>query len=308
MSKSRSNLAVRGRGRTTDIIEITTKRDAVRRSKIAFWTVGVTVGVSTGVVAAGITTLPTALVIGLASGVIVGFTVALGLFCWPALRVAWHWAAELTVFTGLLSGYLLLVQVLPWWAALTILVAVLCGPLAVRPMRRFLVAWVWCAVTRHRLRLCFASFVTAQRAGSTPLILLARPIPAGERVWIWLRPGLALADLESRLDKLATGCWAAECRVTSASRRYAALLRIDIARRNPLTAAVASPLPGMTPGHHATVDINDDHVPDRLDLPDVPELLPAEAKRRLKPLTQAPAPAEPVVAPVRVLDDLQDWI
>lgn len=139
MSKSKPGLAGRtfsGRGRNTDIIEITTKRDAVRRSKIAFWAVGVTVGPSTGVVAAGITTLPTAVVIGLLTGVIVGFTVALTLFCWPAIRVAWHWAAEITVFTGLLSGYLLLVQVVPWWLALAILAAVLCGPLAAPRVRQ----------------------------------------------------------------------------------------------------------------------------------------------------------------------------
>lgn len=109
------------------------------------------------------------------------------------------------------------------------------------------VAWLRCVVVRHRLRLCFAQFVRAvsrTRSGSLPLILWARPTPAGERVWVWvwLRPGLDLTDLEGKTSKFAVACWAGEVRVVRASERYAALLRVDIARRDPPTAEVLSPL------------------------------------------------------------------
>src|SRR5205814_10654635 len=79
-------------------------------------------------------------------------------------------------------------------------------------------------------------------SGSLPLILWAKPTPAGQRVWLWLRSGLDLTDLEGKTGKLAVTCWAGEVRVVRASTRYAALLRVDIARRDPLAGKVASPL------------------------------------------------------------------
>src|SRR5690606_16299943 len=128
-----------------------------------------------------------------------------------------------------------------------------------------------------------------------PLILLARPIPAGERVWVWLRPGLALSDLEQRLDRLAAGCWAAECRIEPASRRYAALLRIDVARRNPLVGVVGSDLADKVPATVVRTEWADLDSTVGLDLPDVPEpaARPAEpeSKRRkhLPATTTTPA-------------------
>ena len=141
---------------------------------------------------------------------------------------------------------------------------------------------------RHRLRVCFTAFIASQRTGMTPLILLARPIPAGERVWIWLRPGLALADLEARLDRLAAGCWAAECRIAPASRRYSALLRLDIARRNPLTrpgrltaCPTWSPPPSCGPNR---VDTRTRTA--GLDLPDIPEPAPQAGTAQRTPAAQ----------------------
>src|SRR5262249_31090781 len=65
--------------------------------------------------------------------------------------------------------------------------------------------------------------------------------------WVWLRPGLCLADLDQRLDKLAVACWANQVRAVRASRTYAALVRVDITRRNPLAAEVDSPLVELVP-------------------------------------------------------------
>jgi hypothetical protein len=80
-----------------------------------------------------------------------------------------------------------------------------------------------------------------------PLILLARPTPAGERVWVWLRPGLDLAELEANVAKLAVACWAADVRVTCTSERQAALVRIDVTRRDPLKAMVDAPFAAQVP-------------------------------------------------------------
>jgi hypothetical protein len=305
------------------MIEDAIRWRAVRRSKIAFWVVGSTVGLTTAVIGSAITAWPRAVLYGFAAGLLVGFTVGLSLFCWPAIRVIWHWSAELALFGTLLTTYLWATTLLPYWAALALLTVAFGGPFLIPPLRRRVWPCVLCAITRHRLRVCFAAFIASQRSGMGPLILLARPIPAGERVWVWLRPGLALADLEQRLDKLATGCWAAECRIAPASRRYAALVRIDIARRNPLIGLIGSDLPDRVPHtvDHRSMRVEPSAITG-LDLPDVPEpaLPPAQpdTKRRktaaaatsTPALTAAPAnstdldnpPAQPVE------DDLSLWI
>ena len=80
-----------------------------------------------------------------------------------------------------------------------------------------------------------------------PLLLWARPTPAGERVWLWLRPGLELADLDGKTGRIAVACWAKQVRVLAASERYAALIRVDITRRDPLADQIDSPLALLIP-------------------------------------------------------------
>jgi hypothetical protein len=65
----------------------------------------------------------------------------------------------------------------------------------------------------------------------------------GESLWIWLRPGLARENLLERLDQIAVACWADKVTIERASATNAALVRIDITRRDALTGTVASPLP-----------------------------------------------------------------
>ena len=131
---------------------------------------------------------------------------------------------------------------------------------------------VWCAITRHRLRACFAAFIRARNRvnpGLAPWILLARPTPAGERVWVWLRTGLDVGELESRTEKIAVACWASGVQVSS-SRRFAALVRLDIGRRDPLRVVISSPLadvpdlrtpPGPVPAEVLNLPLDLDDVP-----------------------------------------------
>ena len=293
------------------MIELETRLAAIRRSKIAFWAVGSTVGLSTGVIGSAITSGFNAVAIGLLTGIAVGLVVAVVLFVWPALRVLWHWTAELATLTTFLCSYLLLNRVMPWWASLTLLTAPFLLALAIPPTRRVVMPWIWCAISRHRLRVCFAAFIASQQKGRTPLILMARPIPAGERVWIWLRPGLALADVEARLDRLAAGCWAAECRIAGASRKYSALLRLDINRRDPLQGLIRSPLPGSVPVTILKMQpLPREERPSGLDLPDTPEPAPAASNGR-RAVAATPAASDPVASDLlssRDGDDLSDWI
>jgi hypothetical protein len=144
----------------------------------------------------------------------------------------------------------------------------------------------WCLVVRHRLRVCFAEFVRTgvrSRAGRLPLVLWARPTPAGERVWLWLRPGLDVADLEGTTGRVAVACWAAQARVVRASTRFAALLRVDLSRRDPLTGRVSSPLVRLVPAPRkkaVDVPVLPAVAAVGLDLADVPEEPEPEPARR----------------------------
>jgi hypothetical protein len=223
-----------------------------------------------------------AFLLGVIAGLLCGLVVAIAVWAWPVVRVAWWWSTEITL--------LLLAVFVPSTVArathplvgvgMVLMVAGTC--VAVRPVRRWLAAWSWCLVVRHRLRLCFAGFVRAVgagRAGSLPLVLWARPTPAGERVWLWLRPGLELADLDGKTGRVAVTCWAGEAQVVRTSTKYAALVRVDLARRDPLAGEVTSPLALLIPRKngedvYAGVPVSPGMPPVGLNLADVPEPSP----------------------------------
>src|SRR5262249_31115288 len=186
----------------------------------------------------------------------------------------WYWLPEILLGLGLVYGWMALMQAASL-AVSIVAVAPIVGVLAIAgPVRRRVLAVAWCLIVRHRLRVCFASFIASNWDGSLPLILLARPTLAGERVLVWLRPGLSIGDLETegQLNRLAVACWANEVRVIRASTKYAALVRFDITRRDPLTGRVLSPLRDHVPDDFQSdsFDLSDPPTVG-LDLPDVPE-------------------------------------
>jgi hypothetical protein len=175
-------------------------------------------------------------------------------------------------------------------------------PTAIPAVRRRVIALGWCVAVRHRLRVCFSQFIIANKSGSLPLILWARPTPVGERVWVYLRPGLSLGRLQSRLDEIAVTCHASSVLVELASEsKKAAYLRFDIKRREVLTAKVSSPLPGVIDTGKAAPRVAPESVPTALDLPDVPAdptplataAKSATSHNGKKPVKAAPA-AEPL--------------
>lgn len=278
MRKSMFRTSVGGKGRSgggVSVIEVTTQRSAVRRAKLAFWialavtwlVIGELLLVTTdfhvlfAIVAAG------------AFSVVVAAATFLVVVSWPVIRVVWHWLPEIVLGTATVTGVFYLADTLPRWAVIPVLAAT-AFVLLLRPVSRFLVAWAWCLISRHRLRLCFAAFIASNRYGTLPLILWARPTLAGERIWVWLRPGLSRKDLEDRLDKIAVTCWAAQVKVERASRRNEAFVRVDIARRNAFDHTVESPLPQLVdPAITGAVTAPPaDTLPTALDLPDVSEV------------------------------------
>jgi hypothetical protein len=243
MANSRDDMSMSG---VVTLVERSAMRTAADRARLVFLTV-----TAVGAVLGAIVLAPRlgplwGLVVGGAAGFVLGLIAGALVAVWPVLRVLWHWSAEIAVC-------LMLVAVSTWLSAhaarllpVLVLLAGAAPVLGVPRVRRWVRAWVWCAIMRHRLRLSFAAFLRSrnriQIRGAQPLILVARPTPAGERVWVWLRPGLDMDELENNTSKLAVACWASSVRVACTSPRHAALVRIDVTRRDPLIGLVGSPL------------------------------------------------------------------
>ena len=308
MSKSNRGGGFGRRSGTVTVIEEPVRRSAVRKAKIIFWVIWVTVGLLAATVAASrwhpVIALFAGILVGLAvAAIVAGFVIA-----WPVIRAIWWWAPEIGISSGLVIGWIWLADhtTLPFRLGAVALIAGV--PAAIGPVRRRIVAGFFCLMTRHRIRTCFAEFIITNRTGSLPFILWARPTPVGERVWIWLRPGLALDDIQSRADKIAVACWADVAIAEAASESNSALVRLDIKRRDVLTGTVTSPLLGaITPGTPAREDRQAGPVPTALDLPDVTPSEVAPAKPA--PVKKVPDPA-PVPVPAKAGDvsDITDWL
>jgi hypothetical protein len=125
-------------------------------------------------------------------------------------------------------------------AALMIVTVLVLSMVCISTSRRYLNRRWWCVTTRHRMRACFVQTRTLTHHGKLPLLVWSRPSPVGERVRVWLPAGLSVKDLERVTAEIAAACWAADVRVTP-SRRQAALVAVDVIRRDPLTGGALTP-------------------------------------------------------------------
>ena len=319
MSKSRWFGGRRRRGAAdVNVIDPGLRRSVWRRAGIAFWVTAVPVAFVVCSVVSADHHMILALLAGTVAGFAAGVLVAAAVLVWPVVRVLWHWAPEITLAAGIPIG-LQYAATYVWPPYAVMAFAVLVGGLAAWPVsRRFITAWSWCVISRHRLRVCFSAFLAGNRDGSLPLILIARPTPVGERVWIWLRPGLSLSMLQDRVEQIAVTCWANEVTVTRASSKYAGFLRFDIKRRNTLTVTVDNPLvegiPADVPIREATAPVPVDVT--ALNLRDIPAEAvtePAAKPGGKKPATasrpeSARKPAAAMAGAADAADDISDWI
>jgi hypothetical protein len=313
LSKSKPNRMFGGKSSvgTVTVLETKVHRSSARKAKFGFYLTAFIVGLLAATIAADRMHPILALLLGAAIGVPTGAVVWTLVRVWPVIRLIWWWLPEI----------LLAVTVVYGWTALArntgpvvrvLVVAILIGvPAAIPAIRRRIIAVAWCFIVRHRLRTCFAQFITANASGSLPLIGLARPTPVGERVTIYLRPGLSLADLQNRLDKLAVGCHAGSVLVERASTTNAARVRIDIKRRDVLTAHVGSPLVGLVDPNTPTNTTPRAAASTALDLPDVTTAATPRPRMPVNP-RRTPAtpatPAPPVNGSAGDTDDVTQWI
>jgi hypothetical protein len=302
VSKSTRGFGFGRRSGTVTVIEQKVLRTSARNARMAFIITALIVGLLTMTVAsdhmhpilAGLLAAPVAFL----TGGLVWTLVRI----WPVLRLIWWWLPEISTGMAAVYGWIALANATPAMVTLAILAPLVGIPAAVPALRRRVVAIAMCFIVRHRLRVCFSQFIIANKSGSLPLILWARPTPVGERVWVYLRPGLSLARLQSRLDEIAVTCHATSVLVELASEsKKAAYLRFDIKRREVLTANVNSDLPGLIPTDDSrpTYTVPTD-VPTALDLPDVPAESPlaTAAKSATSPNGKKSGKAAPAADPV----------
>jgi hypothetical protein len=301
----------RGNG-TIAVIEEPVMRSYRRKAKIVYYVTWFTVAVLAATVAASKWHPVIALLAGVAFGWITGALAGAIVAAWPVIRAIWWWAPETLLAGSLVFGWIELADHTTLIYRLAFTAAITGIPAIIRPIRTRLYQVFWCLITRHRIRTCFSEFIITNRTGSLPLILWARPTPVGERVWLWLRPGLSLDDLQDRLDKIAVACWATAALAEVASRSNAAFVRLDIKRRDVLTGTITSPLLDMIrPGTPAT-QRDTTEIPAALDLPQVPASevadLPRPTPIRRPDHPKMTAPASPPAPAADNGSDITDWI
>lgn len=157
--------------------------------------------------------------------------------------VGYRWRYEITFVTVAAGG--LAIAVSRAGLARTVLglagLALAAGLAATRPaVRRWTEARLWCVITPHRVRTCFAQAWINNRAGQIPAVVRTTAEPFGERVSVWCRPGTSFDDIESARDLLAAACWSVDV-VPTRSSQFAHLVYLDVIRRPDRLAQVGAP-------------------------------------------------------------------
>jgi hypothetical protein len=134
-----------------------------------------------------------------------------------ALVWAWRWSSDRIGSHETMAAALILVLVVA----------------AVGPVRRVMLAVVWCSVTHHRLHAGLVEVRATTRDGRLPLFLSVVPAPFGERARLWCRAGISAEDIEDESDRLRAALWCQDVRVIR-DRRRSALVTVEVVRRDPL--------------------------------------------------------------------------
>lgn len=236
--------------RRVELVPASETEASKRKARAAFWVCTVAGAViGSGVMYGRMHPIYAAIAGGVA-GAILGLVVGAVIRVWWIVRAVWHWLAEIVTALALWTALVTVANAVGPVAAVLGFAVLAAGVASWPPSRRVTRDVLWCAITRHRVRKTLNRFVAPPRFGAAhhPWILAARPTPAGVRVWVWMRLGLTLLDLNDRVRaELAGTALAADARVTPASTRFASLIRVDVTHRDPLARTVTAPLAGQIP-------------------------------------------------------------
>lgn len=147
-----------------------------------------------------------------------------------AIVILWRWRWEVMLFLGLPAELTVLAIRLGWTWMPAAIAAVLVTFAGWPGARYWLMAFVRCIITEHRVRAGCAQAWIQSRYGKLPSVLLVTPEPFGERVYLWCWAGITLEDFEEGRSILSSACWATDVRV-SASPRYSHIVILDVVRK-----------------------------------------------------------------------------
>src|SRR4051794_22492568 len=167
------------RGQTVTVIEAPTRYSQRRKAIIAFFVTWFTVGLLTATVASHYMHPILGGLLGVTVGAVLGAILFVLIVAWPVLRILWWWLPEITASLVTVYGWMWLMMATPLWLSLVLVTAGVGLPALFSRSRYWVLAPAWCLIVRHRLRMCFAAFIATNREGTLPLILHARPTPAG---------------------------------------------------------------------------------------------------------------------------------
>lgn len=272
-------------------------RSPGRKANQAFIVTAVIVTVLAAVIATDQIHPIAAVMIGALIGAAAGAVVWVAVYSWPVVKRIWWWLPEIMLVSLGFAGWTVLATYTSTLVTGLVVAVVVGVPAGVGKIRRGVIRLAWCLVTRHRIRHCFTTFILTNRYDSDPFILWARPIEAGERVYVWLRPGLAIDGLQNQVKQIASGCWSDEVTIERASDTNSAYVRIDVKRRDPLKKSIPTPLvDGIDTTTVPQKPAKAVEVSKKLDLTDisVTDVTPVEhADTETKPAKKAPPKTQP---------------
>jgi hypothetical protein len=145
----------------------------------------------------------------------------------------WPYRRELTIGLVVLVGWHELARVVPGWWSLPVTAAVVAGLLAIPAVRRQVGRWLRCGRTRRWLRAGLEQIRAANPAGQLPRIRRVRTTLIGERVWLTLRPGHAVEQLDPRAEELRAALRSRDVRLSRDVHR-SHRVTLDVVRRDTL--------------------------------------------------------------------------
>src|SRR5690606_12460971 len=137
-------------GGSVAIVYAPVSRSYARNARVTFYVLALGLSAVVSAVLATVMDPARARVLGFLVGGLCGFVAAVVVRLWPVLRVLWHWSAEIVLAGGVGAALVWAASVVGWPIALAVASAVVLVLVVVGPVRRRLVALVWCAVVRHR--------------------------------------------------------------------------------------------------------------------------------------------------------------
>jgi hypothetical protein len=148
------------------------------------------------------------------------------------LVLAWRWRYEIGGAVAITVVALVATAAIGLWQTIAVAAGLVIAIAVIPESRRIAIARAWCIITQHRVRTGCAQAWIHSRTGRLPFIVLTTCEPFGERVRLWCRAGISVADFEAARHLLASACWAQDVIVTS-SAKHSQLVTLDVIRRSP---------------------------------------------------------------------------